>query len=106
MTTPADIKKLLERKEAKLTAVVAIENAITELNKQLVKRIEEQRAAVDMLVAEGFTCTELKQIGIVRRRRPTNHTPASKKPRANSPLRAIEAPYHENIVNPPSKVPG
>jgi molybdopterin-guanine dinucleotide biosynthesis protein len=99
MTTSTAIKKFLERKEAKLTAVLALEKNISDLERQRDKHIIEQRAAVDALVAEGFTRAELKQIGIVRRRRPANEAPASRKSRENSAGTPEPPSYDEKTLN-------
>lgn len=99
MTTSTTIKKFLERKEAKLTAVIALEKTIIDLEKRREERIIEQRAAVDALVAEGFTRAELKQIGIVRRRRPANTVPASRKSRENSAGTPESTSYDEKPMN-------
>ncbi|OHV00144.1 hypothetical protein [Mycobacterium talmoniae] len=78
MTTSADIRKLLERREAKLTAIVTLDKDIDAARKQLNDKVEQQRKAYDALLADGFTTDELETIGITRRRKPQNTTRRTK----------------------------
>lgn len=111
MTTPADIKRLLERKEARLTAFVAIEEKITASEREFAKRqeehrrekaklIEQQRVAYEGLLTAGFASNELRDAGINRRRLPYGLTPAKQKGGQKSQLPADPPPYDENTMTP------
>ena len=45
MTRPSAVKKLLDRKESKLTGLIDIDRQITAAQQRLVSLIEEQRSA-------------------------------------------------------------
>lgn len=88
MTTPADIKRLLDRREARLTTFLATEQRIIDADSEFARRQEEhrrekaklinqQRTAYEGLLAAGFTTSELREAGISRRR-PTYETTSAK----------------------------
>lgn len=108
MTTPAGIKKLLERKwerkEAKLNDIVAIDKEIEETQERIKKLIEKQRTAFESLLVEGFSTTELAGIGITRRRRIYNANnqksgPATTKSPENPGQTEDSATYNEGANN-------
>jgi hypothetical protein len=63
------VKKLLDRKEAKLTALLEIDTEITTAEKQLMALIEGQRGAFQAALAAGWSADELAELGMTRRRR-------------------------------------
>lgn len=69
MTRPAAVKKLLDRKEAKLTALLDVDTQITAAERALMSLIETQRGSYDAALAAGWSAEELAELGMVRRRR-------------------------------------
>jgi hypothetical protein len=69
MTRPSAVKKLLDRKESKLTGLIDIDSQITVAQQRLVILIEEQRLAYDAALAAGWSPDELAELGLRRRRR-------------------------------------
>ncbi|MDO3331378.1 hypothetical protein [Mycobacteroides abscessus] len=111
MTTPADIKRLLERKEARLTAFLAAEQSIIDADSEFArlqdehrrkkaKLIEQQRTAYAGLLAAGFTPNELREAGISRRRPPLGATPAKEFERQKSREAAHPPTYDECTMTP------
>lgn len=108
--TSAEIKKLLERKEAKLTAIAALDKDIEDTKKRLVKQVEDQRKAFKGLLDDGFTSDELKTAGITRRRRPYNTATPAKTPQGTARTRkdpttapATETPPPKHTENSTQK---
>ncbi|SHU29873.1 Uncharacterised protein [Mycobacteroides abscessus subsp. abscessus] len=111
MTTPADIKRLMERKQARLTAFVEIEDKLTandrefarlqeEHRRERSKLIEQQRTAYEGLVSAGFSAAELQEAGITRRRRMYGSAPATEKGGQKSRLPAEPATYDGDTMSP------
>jgi hypothetical protein len=69
VTKPAAVKKLLDRKEAKLTALLQADTKIPAAEKRLMELIEEQRGAFAAALASGWSAGELAELGMARRRR-------------------------------------
>lgn len=69
MTRPAAVKKLLDRKESKLTALLDFDTKISAAEKTLMALIEGQRGAYDAALAAGWSAEELAELGVARRRR-------------------------------------
>lgn len=111
MTTPADIRRLLDRKEARLTAFMAAEQNILEADsdferlhdehrRKKAKLIEQQRTAYEGLLAAGFTPNELREAGISRRRPPQDPTAAKEFGRQKSRGPAHQPTYDEGTMIP------
>ncbi|MCA4726677.1 hypothetical protein [Mycolicibacterium fortuitum] len=63
------VQKLLDRKEAVLTALMDADADIEHAEKALVERIEAQRAAYEAALAAGWSSTDLAELGVSRHRR-------------------------------------
>lgn len=69
MTCPADVKRLLDRKAAKLTALIDADKLVVDAEQAIVDLINSQRSAYQAALASGWSADELSELGLQRRRR-------------------------------------
>ncbi|WP_255802083.1 hypothetical protein [Mycobacteroides abscessus] len=107
MTSATAIKKLLERREARLTEALSLIKSVEDTKKLLADQIDRQRAAYDGLIADGFSSEELADVGIERLRKPATSTqrkaPATSKT-VEKPASPADPPsYDEQNMTPLSE---